>query len=231
METAFLIKAIAFGVAVAAPVGPMSLLFMQRTLQHGIAAAMTFAAGIAAADGTYAVIAAFGISALGAAMLAATWWIKAVGSLVLIYLGIRMLRQREPATANMLTAANAGRGAASGRRAFAAAYAMTLANPPTIVFFASVFASVVPVSSLPVSSLPAANSAVSNSTIAGFAHAGLFSLGVFLGSLLWWMLLTTLVARTAAFINPGRQRMLSRLAGLLLIAFGAYAMAQLFAGI
>jgi len=63
MDLALLVKSLALGVAVAAPVGPMSLLLIQRTLGHGRAQGLVFGAGIAAADGTYAAVAAFSLTA------------------------------------------------------------------------------------------------------------------------------------------------------------------------
>ena len=90
MDTWFLLKSLGIGVAVAAPVGPMSLLCIHRTLDHGKGAGLVFGAGVAAADLTYAAIAAFGVTAISSVLLAGTFWIKLIGSLLLVVLGIRI---------------------------------------------------------------------------------------------------------------------------------------------
>ena len=90
MDAWFFWKSLSIGMAVAAPVGPMSLLCIHRTLDHGQGAGLVFGAGVAAADLTYAAIAAFGVTALASLLLAGTFWVKFVGSLLLVVLGVRI---------------------------------------------------------------------------------------------------------------------------------------------
>src|SRR5258706_12455090 len=90
MDSWFFWKSVSIGLAVAAPVGPMNLLCIHRTLDHGQGAGLVFGAGVAAADLTYAAIAAFGVTAVSSALLAGTFWIKLVGSLLLAVLGVRI---------------------------------------------------------------------------------------------------------------------------------------------
>jgi len=193
-------KSVSIGVAVAAPVGPMSLLCIHRTLDHGQPAGMTFGAGIAAADLTYAAIAAFGITAVSWLLLAGTYWIKLIGSLVLIVLGARIAVTRPAADSRRSVAG-------SGLHAFATAYALTLANPPTILFFAGIFASV--------------------ASLATASQSVVFSAGVFGGSMLWWIILTTLVTKSAALMKPPIMAWINRLSGLVLIGFAAHGLATL----
>ncbi len=193
-------KSFSIGLAIAAPVGPMSLLCVHRTLDHGQPAGLTFGAGIAAADLTYAAIAAFGITAVSSLLLAGTVWIKLIGSLLLIVLGTKIAVARPAADSHKSVAG-------SGLRAFATAYGLTLANPPTILFFAGIFASV--------ASLAAASQPV------------VFSAGVFAGSMLWWIILTTLITRSAALMKPPVMAWINRFSGLVLIGFAAYGLATL----
>lgn len=193
-------KSLSIGLAVAAPVGPMSLLCIHRTLDHGLPAGLTFGAGIAAADLTYAAIAAFGVTAVSSLLLAGTVWIKLIGSLLLIVLGVRIALS-EPAADSRKSVAG------PGLRAFATAYGLTLANPPTILFFAGIFASV--------------------ASLATASHSVIFSAGVFAGSMLWWIILTTLVTKTAALMKPPVMAWINRLSGLVLIGFAAYGLATL----
>jgi threonine/homoserine/homoserine lactone efflux protein len=200
MNSWLFIKSLFIGIAVAAPVGPMSLLCIQRTVQRGQPAALAFGAGVAAADGTYAAVAAFGITAISAALLAATGPIKLVGSLILLYMGFRIACSRPGAVTGVMVAD-------SDWRAFVAAYGLTITNPPTILFFASVFASLASFSS--------------------FSQSVVFSAGVFLGSMFWWLLLTTLVARLANSLTSPVLLFINRLSGAALVGFGLYGLVQL----
>jgi threonine/homoserine/homoserine lactone efflux protein len=200
VEPWFFWQSLGIGLAVAAPVGPMSLMCIHRTLDRGQRAGFVFGSGIAAADLTYAAIVAFGISAVSALLLSGTAWIKLTGSALLIVLGARIA----------LTAPRtAGRPAqpASRARAFLTAYGLTMTNPPTIVFFASLFAAVASMKSL--------------------AQSFTFAAGVFTGSLLWWLLLTTLVARSARLIRPPVLAWINRLSGLFLIGIAVQGLASL----
>ncbi len=192
-----LLKSISAGIAVAAPVGPMSLLCMQRTLGGGRAPGLAFGAGIATADFTYACLGAFGLTAVSSLLLAGGDGLRLAGALVLLYFAVRILRARPPSAANEKTEASLWRG-------FGAAYALTLANPPTILFFAGIFASLAPLST--------------------FARATQFALGVFAGSMLWWLALTGLLAVTRAKLSPKVLTWINRLAGLALIGFAFYAL-------
>jgi threonine/homoserine/homoserine lactone efflux protein len=195
-------RSVLIGLAVAAPVGPMSLLCIQRTLAVGQSAGLVFGAGIAAGDLTYAAVAAFGVTAISAALLTGTLWIKLIGSLVLAYLGIRIARSRPD------TAAKASP-SSSGFHAFLTAYGLTITNPPTILFFASIFASIASLTSV--------------------AQSLAFSGGVFVGSMLWWVLLTALVAKAANRLKPPTMLWINRVSGLVLIGFAAYGFATMVA--
>ncbi len=192
-----LLKSISAGIAVAAPVGPMSLLCMQRTLRAGHLPGLIFGAGIAAADFTYAALGAFGLTALTSRLLAGSSWLRLAGALVLLYFAVRILRARpEPAVRKKIDGPL--------WRGFASAYLLTLANPPTILFFAGIFASLAPLST--------------------FAKATQFALGVFAGSMLWWLALTGLLAVTRARLAPPAMAWINRLSGLVLIGFAFYAL-------
>ena len=200
MDAWLFLKSLGIGVAVAAPVGPRSLLCIHRTLDHGKGAGLVFGAGVAAADLTYAAIAAFGVTAISSVLLAGTFWIKLTGSLLLVVLGIRIA----------LAAPHAGNRAASassGGRAFLTAYGLTMTNPPTILFFAGIFASL--------------------ASIASRAQATTFAAGVFAGSMLWWAILTTLVSKSAALLRPPFMLWINRISGAVLVGFGACGFAKL----
>ncbi len=200
MDAWFFWKSLSIGLAVAAPVGPMSLLCIHRTLDHGQAAGLVFGAGVAAADLTYAAIAAFGVTAISSFLLGGTFWIKLVGSLLLLVLGARIVLAAPRSDGR-------ARSTGSGSRAFVTAYGLTMANPPTILFFAGIFASV--------------------ASIASASKSLTFAAGVFAGSMLWWLILTTLVSKSAALFRPPAMLWINRLSGALLVSFALYGFATL----
>ncbi len=200
MDAWFFIKSLGIGMAVAAPVGPMSLLCIHRTLDHGQVAGLVFGAGVAAADLTYAAIAAFGVTAISTLLLAGTVWIKLVGSVLLVVLGVR-IAVATPGPDNQ------ARSAGSGTRAFLTAYGLTLTNPPTILFFAGIFASL--------------------ASIASAALSFTFAAGVFAGSMLWWVILTALVAKSAGLFRPPVMSWINRISGAVLVGFAAYGLSTL----
>jgi threonine/homoserine/homoserine lactone efflux protein len=200
MDAWFFWKSLGIGLAVAAPVGPMSLLCIHRTLDHRQAAGLVFGAGIAAADLTYAAIAAFGVTAISSFLLAGTFWIKLVGSLLLLVLGARIALAAPRSDSR-------ARSAGSGSRAFVTAFGLTMANPPTILFFAGIFASV--------------------TSIASASKSFTFAAGVFAGSMLWWLILTTLVSKSATLFRPPVMLWINRLSGAVLIGFALYGFATL----
>lgn len=198
MDPWFFWKSLSIGMAVAAPVGPMGLLCIHRTLDHGQRSGLVFGAGVAAADMTYAAIAAFGVTAVSSVLLAGTAWIRLIGSVLLIILGVR-IALAAPRTNNR------GASAGSRGRVFVTAYGLTMTNPPTILFFAGIFAAV--------------------ASMASTSQSITFAVGVFAGSMLWWLILTTLLSKSAAFFRPTVLVWINRLSGAVLVAFALYGLA------
>lgn len=194
-----LVRTFIIGVAVAAPVGAMGVLCIQRTLAHGFRAGLATGMGIATADGTYAGLAAFGFAALSSALV--TWQspLRIVGGLVLVYLGVRAAFRRP--------AHDAAKAADSVRLGtlYTSAVALTLTNPMTIMAFAAVFASAGLVAQ------------------PGVGTAAIATLGVAVGSLSWWIVLSagTALARHAA----GDRVVLwvNRVSGTVVAGFGVVA--------
>ncbi len=190
------LKGVGFGLAVASPVGPMSLLCMRRTLASGWRPGLATGAGIATADGAYGCIAALGLAGVSHFMLAHERPLHLAAGLFLLYLGLRTMLARAPSEAPALVAVGAA-------RAFGSAVLLTLTNPPTIIMFAAIFASMAPAGGLdPASAL---------AMVAGVAA----------GSMLWWC---GVVAGVSAFrhaMGPRLRRWIDRVAGFTLAVFGA----------
>ncbi len=190
-----LLDGIGFGLAVAAPVGPMALLCMRRTLAQGWRPGLATGLGIAAADGAYACVAVAGLAGLQGFMLAHERPLHLAAGLFLIYLGLRTLFARQAEADGPPPAVGVG-------RAFASALLLTLTNPPTIVMFAAIFASLAPPG--------------------GFAWAGAAATagGVLAGSLLWWCGVVAGVSVVRRAIGRRARRWIDRIAGLALAMAG-----------
>jgi threonine/homoserine/homoserine lactone efflux protein len=201
MDAVLFAKGFALGFSIAAPVGPIGLLCLRRSLEGGMLAGFTTGLGAASADFVYGTVAACGLTAFVSPLLAATPWVQLAGGAFLVYLGVHMVRER-PATN---PAATASRG---WLRNFGTAFGLTLTNPMTILSFAAMFAGL---------GVAAPDR--------GFNGALLAAAGVFAGSAAWWLLLSaggTLVRRR---IGARQLIAIQRAAGFIVAAFGLYALA------
>jgi len=190
------------GILVAAPVGAMGVLCIQRTLDRGARPGLATGLGIATADGIYASIAAFGLSALSGALV--TWQtpLRLVGGAVLVYLGVRAMLTQPKTVACAATDPLDGRGLAA---LYVSAVGLTLTNPMTIMAFGAVFAS-------------AGLAAQPGSVSAAVATAGVAS-----GSLAWWIALVTVSSLARARVGGKVLAGVSRVSGALVAVFGLVA--------
>jgi len=195
-----LLKGLAIGLAIAAPVGPIGLLCIRRSLAQGRIAGFVTGLGAAAADGVYGAIGAFGITAISALLVDQQRWLALAGGLFLIWLGIAGMR-RAPAS----EAASPSRNARDLAGYFLSTFALTLTNPATILSFAAVFAGL---------------------GLGGTGSVGaalIMIAGVFLGSAAWWLFLSGAVGWLRTRLGPGLMVWINRLSGLILIGFGLFA--------
>lgn len=194
-------KGMLIGLAIAAPVGPMGLLCIQRTLARGRWAGVLSGLGAASADAVYGSIAGFGLAALANALLAWRLELQILGGLFLLYLGWRTW-QTPPAVPAEVQSTRAGRVGD-----YLSALALTLTNPVTILAFLGIFAGL---------GLAAEGR--------DFAAAGSLVLGVFTGSLLWWLLLAGGVGLLRGRLTPTALRAINRVSGILIAGFGLWAL-------
>lgn len=200
MDAGQLAKGFAIGFSIAAPVGPIGILCIRRSLADGLAKGFAAGLGAASADAVYGSVAGFGLTTVSAFLVRHQIVLATVGGAFLCYLGIR----------TALTA-QASEVAASDSRMpaiYATTLFLTLANPATILFFAAIF------------------SAFGPGIASGYASAAWLVLGVFLGSALWWFILSSSVSLFRARFTASWLRVVNRLSGAILLAFGLYALAR-----
>jgi len=96
MGTAFLLKGLILGFSIAAPVGPIGVLCIRRTLSRGMLNGFLSGIGAATADGIYGCIAAFGVTAVSSLLLEHQFYLRLAGGVFLLYLGLTRGADRSP---------------------------------------------------------------------------------------------------------------------------------------
>ena len=197
----FLIKGLIVGLSIAAPVGPIGLLCIRRSLAEGRASGLLSGLGAATADAVYGSVAGFGLTAISSFLISERSWIGAAGGIFLCYLGVRTFLS--PPAAQPTNASRMGL-----ISAYLSTFALTLTNPMTILSFIAVFAG------LGLGADPT------------YSAATTLVLGVFAGSTLWWAALSTLVGALRTRINERTIRLINRISGGLIVALGIYSLLQ-----
>lgn len=192
------------GFAIAAPVGPIGVLCIRRTLAYGQRAGFVSGLGAACADAIYGAVAALGLGWVMTALLAVQPWLQAFGLVFLLYLAVRTFRSEVAERPAELTDSPALLGQ------FASVFVLTLTNPATILSFIAIFAG------------------------AGFgtggdlaAETGAMVGGVFVGSAAWWLLLSLTVGLLRRRLDANRLRWVNRGSAILLVTFALLAGWQL----
>jgi threonine/homoserine/homoserine lactone efflux protein len=123
------------GFAIAAPVGPIGVLVIRRSLAEGRASGLASGLGAATADAAYGALAGFGLTVVTAFLVEGQGWLRLVGGAFLCYLGVRTLLARPAEEATDVREKGGGLVGA-----YASTFLLTLTNPTTILSFAAVFA-------------------------------------------------------------------------------------------
>lgn len=200
----FFLKGLAIGFCIAAPVGPIGVLCIRRSLAEGMLIGFATGLGAATADAAYGAVAGFGLSAISDFLVGQKFWLGLIGGIFLCYLGVRTFFSK-PAE----QAANAqGRGLIG---AYTSTLFLTLTNPMTILSFVAVFAGF---------GLGAAIS---------YGNAAILVLGVFLGSAAWWLILSSGVGILRSRVNATWMQAVNRLSGAIIFGFGVYALTKIYA--
>lgn len=204
MDISFLLRGLLIGFSIAAVVGPIGILCIQRSLHKGFLTGLVTGMGAATADGIYGGIAAFSLTVITDVLIGQQNWIRLLGGLFLLYLGLKALLSK-PAE----RAAQAGGSSLPGL--YVSTLLLTLTNPLTILSFATVFAGL----------------GVGANGHGSLTAATLVTLGVFAGSSCWWLLLSGGVSLLREKLTARWLLWMNRLAGIALLIFGIIALISL----
>jgi threonine/homoserine/homoserine lactone efflux protein len=187
------------GLGLAIPLGPMAILLISTTIKHGRQTGSFGAFAMASVDFTYAAL----VFAFGSAVIAAlSDWVyplRILGSVVLVYVAIRILIEaRKSAQIDTPDLANSP---ASKFKTFAKFFGLTVLNPATAFYFVGITPSVATLSQ---------GSAITS--------IFLFAAGVFLGSVVWQFFLVFAATLTKSFTEHSVQRRIQYVGGFLILA-------------
>jgi len=182
------------GFAIAAPVGPIGVLCIRRTLEYGRWSGLFSGLGAAVADVFYGLIAFLGLNLLSDFLLAGQYWLRIGGGIFLILWGLKTFLSKPHEKTKHVTHA-------TYVMDFISTFLLTLSNPMTIIAFLAIFAGLGVVNNTP-------------------SNGVWLILGIFLGSSLWWVMLSEGVTFIRKRVNKNFTIWVSRIAGLVIMGFG-----------
>lgn len=204
MHISLFFKGFTIGIAIAAPVGPIGVLCIQRTLARGAFHGLVSGLGAATADALYGCVAAFGLTAVSDLLLVHQSWYRIIGGAFLCYLGIKAFFARPDLQ-------RTAERPLVPLQAYGSTFFLTLTNPMTILAFAAIF-----------SGVGLIDEALHS------ASASLMVLGVFLGSGSWWGFLSSFTNVFRGKCTPQKLVWINKISGVLIFSFGVLACLSLF---
>ena len=198
------LKGLTIGFAIAAPVGPIGLLCINRSLANGLKIGLLSGLGAAFADGVYGLIAGLGLTTISSFLLKEQLFIRIIGGIFLIYLGIKTLLKSVSVTRkennSKITSLNA----------FTTTFILTLTNPMTILSFIAIFAGL---------GLGSVNK--------DHLSAMLLVLGIFSGSALWWLIISSLSSiLLKKILNKNFVKIINIFSGVIISSFGIFSLGR-----
>lgn len=196
MDTSLFIQGMIIGLTLAVPVGPIALLCLQRAVTDGRLHGIVSGIGVATADSFYAAVTFFGLTVISGFIIANQFSLRLAAGVVLILVGVRIFLSI-PAQMGVKTEHE------TYLKDYLSMVAITIANPLTLIFFIAI--------------LPGFGVVFhENSVLSASEFVG----GVFLGSMLWWIILCGAIGSVRSRISADRLRLINRISGLLIVCFG-----------
>lgn len=188
------------GVAVAAPIGPVNLICIRRTLKYGMLNGFVSGAGAAVGDGVFAIVAAFGVTAVISFVAAYSGWLQLVGGVFLLGLGVRTWFDH-PHLDDKLPDGSLG----DLLPVISVTFFLTITNPATMLGFIAIFGG------------------VADFTIGteDYMRASILVASVIGGSVLWWAAITGFVSLFRDRMTDTGLALLNKVSAVIIVLFGA----------
>lgn len=203
MDLSFFLRGLIVGFSIAAPVGPIGVLCIRRTLVEGRISGLVSGLGAATADAIYGCVAGFGLAFISNFLVSQWVWFRIIGGGFLCFLGVRTFLSK-PAE-NVASAK--GNGLIGS---YVSTFFLTITNPMTILSFAAIFAGL-----------------GIGSSGGSYVSAGVLVIGVFIGSAIWWVILSGGISILRTRFNSHRMLWVNRISGIMIAGFGLFALLSL----
>jgi threonine/homoserine/homoserine lactone efflux protein len=202
MLVTLFVKGFVIGFIIAAPVGPINIMCVRRTIVHGRLAGLVTGSGAALADTILGAIAIFGLAFLEQFLLHERFWLALGGAVFLAVMGVRSLLKPPPKLVS-------GRDPTSLIGDFTSSFALTLSNPITILSFFGIFA---------------AFGVHPDDQIGADDWATM--MGVMSGALTWWLTVVSLAGMFHGRFTVSGLVWANRITGVVMLVFAAAVMTE-----
>jgi threonine/homoserine/homoserine lactone efflux protein len=205
-----IISGVIVGLIAAVPVGPVNLICIRRTFAFGPLNGFVSGLGAALGDGVFAIVVGFGLTAVRQLIEGYAPIIQLIGGAMMIFFGVKTyVAPPDIHLEDGVRVKNRDKGASSLARAIISTFALTVTNPATLIFFATMFAG------------------VGGLAGASFVNAAFIVGGVVGGSAGWWLVLTTVIGLFHAKITDRGMRVVNKISGLTVAIFGVAVLTHL----
>jgi threonine/homoserine/homoserine lactone efflux protein len=199
----------AIGVLVAAPVGPVNVLCIQRAIERGFFGGIAAGIGAVLGDGLIALFAALGVGAISGAIKAWRNSIQIVGGLALIAFGLKLYLAL-PAVEGPNRTGDDAATLADFAWDIPQTFFLTITNPGAVLGLFAIFGGI-----------------SSFVEVSGYLDALTMVAAIMAGSMCWWIVLSHLIGRIRHRISSERLALINRIGGLLLGGFGVILMGEI----
>lgn len=201
----FFLESCLVGFIMAAPVGPVGVLCIRRTIRVNWVSGFITGLGVAVADSVFGAVASLGLTSISGALVAREQTLKLIGGILLLIIGFSIYRAAPPKQNASVSLGKHGRN-------FLSALVLAFTNPLTIFSFAAVYIGL----------------GLGSRTEGDPLYAAIFVVGVFLGSCGWWLLLSLGTAKIRERITPSYFVYINHACGAVIAIFGIVTLASYF---
>ena len=188
-----LLKGLILGFLIAAPVGPIGVLCIQRTLTKGRISGFVSGLGAATADAFYGAVAAFGLVVISNVLIEQQFILRLCGGIFLLYTGLKIFYSKPRENSRIESKTNL-------MTDYISTFFLTITNPITIISFTALFAGI-------------------GFMIGNFTTSGFLVVGVFLGSALWWLILSFGIKWIQFNVKNFSLELINKISGIVILIF------------